>query len=88
MPDEAVAQHLQLVLLAVADELIGYAEVEDALGRSQRLRLHTVLGHGTVEVLVDDCIALRHLTVTLPLIHSRTNQAILAHGIFQTLLSH
>ena len=81
VPDEAVPQHLQLVLLTVADELIGYAEVEDALGRSQRLRLHTVLGHGAVEVLVDDGITLGHLPVTLPLVDGRADEAVLADGV-------
>ena len=83
-----MSQHLQLVLLAVTDELVGHAEVEDAFGGSQRLGLHAVLGYGAVEVLVDDGITLGHLAVTLPLVNGSTYEAVLANGVLQALLGH
>ena len=88
MPHKAVAQHFQLVLLAVADELVGHAEVEYALGRCQCLGLHAVLGHGTIKVFVHHRVSLRHLSVALPLINGRADEAVLAYGILQTLLGH
>ena len=88
MPHQTVTNHLQVVLFAIADKLIGYAEVEETFCRSQRLGLHTVLGDSTVEVLVHNSIGLRHLTVALPLVDGSTNQEVLTEGILQTLLSH
>ena len=85
MPYQTVADDLQVVLLAVADELVGRAEVEDTLGRSQRFRLHAVLGNGTVEVLVEYGIGLRNLSVALPLVNGSANQTVFANGILQAL---
>ena len=85
VPYQAVAYDLQAVLLAVAHELVGHAEVEDALCRGQCLRLHAVLCHGAVEVPVGDGIGFRHLSVALPLVVSCAYKAVLAHGILQAL---
>ena len=85
MPHQAVADDFQAMLLAVVDKLVGHAEVEDALGGRQHLALHAVLGHGTVEMLVEDGIGLRHLTVALPLVDGRADEAVLANGVLQAL---
>ena len=85
MPYQTVAQHLQVVLIAVVDELVGATEVNDDLSGSQRLWLHTVLSDSTVKVLVDDGISLRNLSVALPLVNGCTNQTVFANSIFQPL---
>jgi len=85
MPHQAVSEHLELVLAAVADELVGHTEVEDALGGGQRLGLHAVLGYRTVEMLVDDSVAFRHLTVALPLVDGSADEAIFTKSVLQSL---
>ena len=81
MPYQAVADDLQLVLLAIADELVGHAEVEDAFSGSQGLGFHAVLSHSTIEVLVEYGIGLWHLSVTLPLVDGSTDETVLANSV-------
>ena len=88
VPYETMANDLQPMLLTVAHELIGHTEVEDALGWSQRLGLHAVLGRGAVEVAVHHDVCLGHLTVALPLVDGCANEEMLAQRILQALLSH
>ena len=85
MPHQAVADDLQVVLLAVVDKLVGHTEVEDALSGCEHLALHAVLRHGAIEMTVDDGICLWHLPIALPLVDGRTDEEIFAHGILQTL---
>ena len=85
MPYQTVTNDFQVVLFAIADELVGHTEVEDTLGRSQRLGLHTILSHSTIKVLIDYCIGFRYLSVALPLVDSCTNQAVLPNSVLQSL---
>ena len=88
MPYQTVSINLQPQLLGVADEFVSHAEVKDAFCRCQYLGFHTVFCHHTVKVFGKYGVCLRNLTVTLPLVHGSTYQAILAHGILQSLLCH
>ena len=85
MPYQTVANDLQLVLLTVANKLVGHTEVEDALGGSQCLGLHTVLGDSAVEVLVDDGVGLGHLPIALPLVDGSADETVFADGVLQAL---
>ena len=85
VPDETVADDLQVVLLAVAHELVGHAEVEDTLCGSQCLGLHAVLGHGTVEVLVHHRVGLGHLSIALPLVDGSADETVFTDGVLQPL---
>ena len=85
MPHQTVADNLQVMLLAVVDELVGHPEVEDAFCGCQHFAFHAVFCHGTVEMAVDDGIRLRHLTIALPLIDGSADEEVLAQRILQTL---
>ena len=85
MPYQTVAQHLQVVLIAVVDELVGHTEVKESFSRSQRFGLHAVLSHSTVEMFVQNGISLRNLSVALLLVDSSSYQTVFAYGVFQPL---
>ena len=85
MPHQTVAVYLQAQLAGIVDELVGYAEVEDALGRCQHFGLHAILGYHTIEMLAEHGIGRRNLSVALPLVDGGTDQTVFANGILQAL---
>ena len=80
-----MAVHLQAQLTGIVDELVGHAEVEDALGRSQHFGFHAILSHHTIEMLAEHGVSRRNLSVALPLVDGGTDQTVFANGILQAL---
>jgi hypothetical protein len=85
MPDQTVACGFQSHFLAVVDELVGCAEVENTFCGSQYLRFHAILGYGAVEMVLQDNIGFGHLSIALPLVDCRTDETVLAYRFSQTL---
>ena len=88
VPYQTMTVYLQAQLLCIVNKFVSHTEVKDSFCRCQHLGFHAVLRHNTVKVLGKYSISLGYLSVTLPLVHSCTNKAILANGVLQTLLSH
>ena len=76
------------MLLAVVDEAVGIAEVEQSLLGLHHLALHAVFGHGSIEMLVDDGIGLRTHAVGLGHVEGRTDETVLAYNFSQALCKH
>ena len=73
------------MLLAIADEAIALGEVEMSLRGLQTFRFHAVLGHGSIEVSVDNLIDRRAVTYTLLRVECRAEEAVLADCFTQAL---
>ena len=85
MPDEAMTDHLHLVLLAESDELVGRLEMEFAFARLEIHGLHFILGRDGVEVTLHRCALTRVPSFPHACAHRGTNpetpgKGVLKHG--------